>query len=284
MISTTPWLELRDVSKTFPIEGGVFRHRIGSVQALKNVSFQVAKGETLALVGGSGSGKSTLAKLITGLLTPDSGTLLWEGQSLQFMERRQRARRIQMIFQDPFASLNPKLSIGSQLREVVELQDVIARSEATKQAPDSRGVASLPPVARNDTFTRCRELLEAVGLSGDAMSHYPFQFSGGQRQRVAIARALALKPALLIADEPLSALDVTIQANILELLRTLKQTYQLTVLFISHDLAVVHSFADRMIVMQNGMAVEEGPVAGVLAHPQHAYTRALIEALPRIEI
>ncbi len=257
---TSLLLEGRDLSKAFPVEGGIFRHRIGTVQALKNVSFRISKGETLALVGGSGCGKSTLAKMIAGLISQDAGTLEWDGQSMTGWKRLERARRIQMIFQDPFASLNPKLSIGTQLREVVRLAGTTASEE----------------------HGRCEQLLMSVGLSGDALAHYPFQFSGGQRQRIAIARALAMKPALLIADEPLSALDVTIQAHILGLLKDLKKTYTLTILFISHDLAVVDSFADRVIVLQNGVAVEEGPVDTLLSRPQHAYTRALLNAVPRI--
>jgi ABC-type glutathione transport system ATPase component len=250
-------LDVRQVSKTFPIEGGVFRRRVGSVQALKNVSFQVAKGETLALVGGSGCGKSTLAKVITGLIAPEAGTLLWEGQPMNAWNPLERARRIQMIFQDPFASLNPKLSIGTQLNEVTRLADPV---------------------------TDAGHLLEAVGLSRDVLSHYPFQFSGGQRQRIAIARALAMSPALLVADEPLSALDVTIQAHVLELLKELKRTYSLTVLFISHDLAVVDSFADRVVVLKDGEVVEEGLVSELLSRPKHPYTQALLDAVPRISL
>jgi ABC-type glutathione transport system ATPase component len=252
-------LEGRNVSKTYPIEGGIFRRRVGSVRALKDISFQIAQGETLALVGGSGCGKSTLAKIIAGLVEPESGTLTWDHQPMQNWSRLERARRIQMVFQDPFASLNPKLSIGTQLRDVVRL------------------------TGTKDTEVRCKELLDAVGLPEDTLGHYPFQFSGGQRQRIAIARALAMNPALLIADEPLSALDVTIQAHILDLLRNLKKVYRLTILFISHDLAVVDSFADRAIVLQNGEAVEEGPVSQLLSNPRHAYTRALLEAVPKVE-
>jgi ABC-type glutathione transport system ATPase component len=260
-MTNTEWLlEGRTLSKSFPIEGGLLRRRIGSVQALKDISFHITRGETLAVVGGSGCGKSTLAKIITGLLTPDTGTLLWEGQPLDTGGRLERARRVQMIFQDPFASLNPKLSIGTQLRE------------AAAQADQTGPVKS------------CEELLEAVGLPRETMGNYPFQFSGGQRQRVAIARALALNPALLIADEPLSALDVTIQAHILKLLKDLKQAYGLTVLFISHDLAVVDSFADRMIVLQKGEQVEAGAVGPLLSKPQHPYTQALLDAVPRISI
>jgi oligopeptide transport system ATP-binding protein len=263
MVLANPLLEVRQVSKAFPIEGGVFRQRIGSVQALKDVSLQIHPGETLALVGGSGCGKSTLARFIAGLLPADSGTLLWQGQSMEAWTRRERARRVQMIFQDPFASLNPKLSVGTQLREVVQLA-----SESTSE--------------NQNTHEQCVRLLEAVGLSGDALNHYPFQFSGGQRQRIAIARALAMRPALLIADEPLSALDVTIQAHILKLLKALKAAYSLTILFISHDLAVVDDFADRVIVLQNGSMVEEGSARELLSQPKHPYTQALLDAVPRI--
>src|SRR4029077_1214531 len=165
MVLTTPLLEVRQLSKTFPIEGGVFRRRLGSVQALKNVSFQIAPVETLALVGGSGSGKSTLARVVAGLLTADTGTLLWQGQSMEAWTRLERAHRIQMIFQDPFASLNPKLSVGTQLGEVVQLA-----AESTSK------------VQKLNHREQCVQLLEAVGLSGEALGHYPFQFSGGQRQ------------------------------------------------------------------------------------------------------
>jgi len=260
MIPPSPLLEGRGISKSFPIEGGIFRHTIGTVQALKDVSFHVAEGETLALVGGSGCGKSTLAKILAGLLFPNAGTLQWKGQTLDTTDRLAHARRIQMIFQDPFASLNPKLSIGTQLGDVVRLT----------------GAA--------DVNSRCVELLKTVGLPADVLASYAFQFSGGQRQRVAIARALAMQPALLIADEPLSALDVTIQARILDLLRELKKSYNLTILLISHDLAVVDSFADRIIVLQDGQVVEEGPVSQVLAAPKQPYTQALLNAVPRISL
>jgi ABC-type glutathione transport system ATPase component len=250
-------LEVLNISKSYPIEGGVFRRRMGSVAALRDVSFDLQAGESLALVGGSGCGKSTLVKIISGLLSADAGTLLWEGRPLNAFSPFERAHRIQMIFQDPYASLNPKLSIGTQLQEVVRLSAAA-------------------------TLERGAELLQAVGLSPDALTHYPFQFSGGQRQRIAIARALAMEPKLLIADEPLSALDVTTQAEILNLFKQLKASHGLTLLFITHDLAVAHTFADRVIVLKEGQKVEEGPAATVFSAPQHPYTRALWEAIPKI--
>ncbi len=272
MTPETPLLEGRNLSKIFPIEGGVFRKQVGSVRALDDVSFQVRTGEVLALVGGSGCGKSTLAKVIVGLLAQDSGTLLWEGKSLSELNQRERAQKIQMIFQDPYASLNPKLSIGTQLQEVLRVVTPADRKPGSIRMVD-------PGVRRDDDAVA---LLESVGLGKDALTHYPFQFSGGQRQRIAIARALATQPKLLIADEPLSALDVTTQAQILELLRTLQKTLGLTVLFITHDLAVSDAFADRILVLKDGRVVEEGPVRQVLASPQNDYTKALVQAVPRI--
>jgi len=265
-------LEMKNISKAFPIEGGIFRKRIGFVQALKDVSIDVRKGETLALVGGSGCGKSTLARIVAGLLTPDSGDVLWEGRSLSTCARQERARLIQMIFQDPYASLNPKLSVGTQLMEVVRLA----------LTPPS-GTLSLKGEGKAGSMrATCVDLLESVGLSGDALSHYPFQFSGGQRQRIAIARALALQPRLLIADEPLSALDVTVQAQILALFKGLKSTLDLTFLFITHDLAVAANFADRIVVLKEGEVVEEGTPATTLVAPKHPYTRALLDAVPAL--
>jgi ABC-type glutathione transport system ATPase component len=245
-------LEARNICKTFPIEGGIFRRRIGTVQALKDVSISIQKGETLALVGGSGCGKSTFARILAGLITADSGDLIWEGMSLERYSRRERAKRVQMIFQDPFASLNPKLSVGTQLGEVLHSSSSAAA------------------------------LLQTVGLEAEAAGHYPFQFSGGQRQRIAIARALAPQPELLIADEPLSALDVTIQSHILRLFKKLKSDYNLTILFITHDLAVAEEFADRVAVIENGCLVEEGSAREILSEPKHTYTQALLRAVPKL--
>jgi len=255
-------MEVRNLSKAFSIEGGMFRRRVGAVQALRQVSFKLEKGSTLAVVGGSGCGKSTLAKIIAGLLAPDEGSILWQDRPLFLYGPAQRARLIQMIFQDPFASLNPKLSIGTQLAEV--LRAAFASSTPQERRQKASGLLSL------------------VGLPGAALECYPFQFSGGQRQRIAIARALAMEPKLLIADEPLSALDVSVQAQILELFESLKTRLQLTTLFITHDLSIAAATADRVLVLKDGQVAEEGAAAETLAHPRNPYTRALMEAVPRL--
>jgi len=256
-------LEGRLLSKTYRIDPDVFGRPQKSVRALHNVSFEIERGETLAIVGGSGCGKSTLAKLLVRLLPADSGEILWQGQSIAALTARRYAHAVQMIFQDPYASLNPKLSIGTQLREVLRLS---AGGE-----PSGGRIRE-----------RCVSALDRVALPASALDRYPFQFSGGQRQRIAIARALAMEPSLLIADEPLSALDVTIQAQILDLFRELKKKLQLTLMFITHDLAVVAQFCDRVIVLHDGEIIEQGAPAQVLSHPRHAYTRRLLDAVPQL--
>lgn len=270
-------LEAQHVTKSFPIEGGLLRHVVGRVQALRDVSVEIREGEVLALVGGSGSGKSTLAKIIVGLLEVDEGALFWEGRPLKGLSPLERAHRIQMVFQDPFASLNPKLSVGTQLHEVVR----IAQRPSLTPTLSLEGRGQGRPQGEQ-RVRDAAELLESVGLSADALRHYPFQFSGGQRQRIAIARALAMSPRLLVADEPLSSLDVTTQAKMLELFRDLKRSYGLTILLITHDLAVAHEFAERVVVLQEGKVVEEGIAPIVLKTPKHPYTKALLEAVPKI--
>ena len=230
---------------------GFWRRATTHLQALDAVSFTLAAGETLAVVGGSGSGKTTLAKILCRLLAPDEGRLLWEGRPLDAFSRLEWARRVQMVFQDPYASLNPKLSVGTQL------------AEALKQAANQ---------------SKAADMLADVGLSPDMQDRYPFQFSGGQRQRIAIARALALNPQLLILDEPLSALDVDTQARIVELFRAVHARRQIAYLLITHDLKLAAQLADRVLVLQNGRLVEEGAAERVLSHPRHPYTQALVEA------
>jgi len=252
------FLEIKDLKTHFPVEHGViFRKRIGEVRAVDGVSLSLEQGEILGLVGESGCGKSTLGRTILQLIPPTSGTVVLAGKNLAALkggELREARAHFQMIFQDPYASLNPKLSIGTQLEEVL------------------RGTERKNPA----------ELLAAVGLPLDTLSHYPFQFSGGQRQRIAIARALAMQPELLIADEPLSALDVTTQAQILELFNQLKKTYQLTFLFITHDLVVANAFSDRILVLKDGRKVEEGETRSLLENPKDPYTQALLAAVPRL--
>ena len=269
-------LDVKHLFKSYPVEGGLLRRRVAAVQALRDVSFTLNRSETLAIVGGSGCGKSTLARIITGLLAPDAGEVLWEGTALSSLSRIDRAHRVQMVFQDPYASLNPKLSMGTQLREVLKA----AKPSLTPTLSlEGRGKAGPKGQAR---VRDAVELLESVGLSADVLQHYPFQFSGGQRQRIAIARALAMGPELLIADEPLSALDVTTQAQILALFGRLKASFGLTLLFITHDLAIAEEIADRVVVLQEGQVVEEGPASVVLSTPAHPYTRALLEAVPKV--
>lgn len=251
-----PMLEISGASKAY-------RHGWGSVAAVSDVSLLVAPGETLGIVGESGSGKSTLARLATGLTKPDAGDVRIRGDSIVGFTRGQmrRMRRIvQMIFQDPFSSLDPRQRVGSAIEEVL----------AVHRIGDRR--------TRRD---RTDEMLTKVGLDARTRDRYPHEFSGGQLQRIAIARALVLEPKLLICDEPVSALDVSVQAQILNLLRQLKLEFSLTMLFISHDLSVVAHVADRVGVMYGGHLVEIGPGERVFRHPGHPYTRQLLASVPR---
>jgi peptide/nickel transport system ATP-binding protein len=225
------------------------------------VSLEVAKGSSLALVGESGSGKSTLARCIIGLETPEQGEILLSGQNIAGLSRaemRPLRRHIQMVFQDPFASLNPRQKIG----------DIIALG------PTIQGVS------RDAARQEARNLLRLVGLKPEAADRYPHEFSGGQRQRIGIARALAVKPKLLIADEPVSALDVSVQKQVLELLDDLRKKLGLAMLFITHDLRVAAHVCEEIIVMRNGAIVERGATAEIFARPQHEYTRALLDSVP----
>jgi len=239
-------LDVRGVSKRFRVHGH-------TVQALDDVSLSMRMNESVALVGGSGSGKTTLARILMGLYTPDAGEVLWEGKPQASFSRVAWAKNLQMVFQDPFASLNPKLTIGLQLREVLRRQKA-GRTPA--------------------------QLLESVGLDASALPRYPFQFSGGQRQRIAIARSLALEPRMLIADEPLSALDYLTQEQMVTLFQSLRKTGALGLLLITHDFALAQRLTDRVIVLESGKVVEEGVTAQVLQSPRHPYTQALVDAIP----
>jgi peptide/nickel transport system ATP-binding protein len=231
------------------------------LRAVDGVDLDLAKGEALALVGESGSGKSTLALALAGLRPVNGGTITYEGRKLPARRSRADQRRIQMVFQDPYSSLNPRLTVGGMLRELLRVHHVVPSGEV-------------------DSYSR--ELLRLVGLDDDALRAYPRQFSGGQRQRVAIARALALRPEVLVADEPVSALDVSVQATILNLLRDLRAELGLTLLLISHNLAVVRHLCDRVAVMYLGRIVEVAPTERLFNDPAHPYTRGLLAAIPRL--
>jgi peptide/nickel transport system ATP-binding protein/oligopeptide transport system ATP-binding protein len=266
-VSAAPLVELESVTKDFAVEGGLLRRRVGAVRALDAVSLSVREGETLGLLGESGSGKTTLGRVLLRLLAPDAGRVLWEGRPAEEFSRAEWSTRVQMVFQDPSASLNPKLCVRTLLEEAVRLR--AARAGEGRLTGDAARAAA-------------EALLAAVGLPADSLRLYPHQFSGGQKQRVAIARALALRPRLLVADEPVSALDLSIQAQILNLLSELREMYHLTVIIISHDLAVVSHLADRLAVLKDGRLVETGPTEDVLARPAHPYTALLLKSVPEV--
>ena len=259
-----PLLRARGITKHFPIRKGLLLRETGQVRAVDGVSFDIQPGETLGLVGESGCGKSTLGRTLVRLFEPTAGTLHYRGEDFlaQRGERLRATRRhLQMIFQDPFASLDPRMTVSRILTEPFKVHDFCPRDE------------------RQD---RAAALLEIVGLKAAHLNRYPHEFSGGQRQRISIARAIALNPELIIADEPVSALDVSIQAQILNLLKDLQAEFSLTYLFISHDLSVVDHFCDRIAVMYLGRIIEMAPKEELFGNPRHPYTRALIEAIPRV--
>jgi len=260
---TPPLLTVTDLKVHFPIRRGfLFDRTVGHVKAVDGVSFEVEAGKTLGLVGESGSGKSTTAYATLQLLRPTAGSVLFEGQELTRLrgEKLRRMRReMQIVFQDPFASLNPRLTVGRIVGEPLQTHGIGTRR------------------SRRASVAR---LLELVGLDPSYTNRYPHEFSGGQRQRIGIARALALSPKLIVCDEPVSALDVSIQAQILNLLKDLQRDLGLSYLFIAHDLAVVRAMSDTIAVMHEGRIVEQGPAEGVYRSPQSEYTRALLAAVP----
>ena len=258
----SPLLEVEDLKKHYPVHGGVLSRTIGFVRAVDGVTFSIRKGETLGLVGESGCGKSTLGRTVMRLEEPTEGSVRFDGRDLSRASGKElfRVRRdIQMIFQDPYSSLNPRLTVGEIVREPLAVHGVGTKMEQNRTV---------------------RDLLERVGLSGDMMERYPHEFSGGQRQRIGIARALTLGPRVIVADEPVSALDVSVQSQVLNLLVELQRERELTYLFISHDLSVVKHVSDRIAIMYLGRIVETGTVEDIFERPAHPYTRALIRAIP----
>ena len=257
-----PLLEVSNLSKSFPVRGGLLNRTVASVQAVRDVSFSVNDGETVGIIGESGCGKSTLGKTIVGLHEPTGGYSLFGGLPTHLLEGKLKLfqhRRIQFVFQDPYSSLNPRMTAGQMLAEAIRFHKIVAEESI-------------------DNYID--ELLAMVQLQSEAKHRYPHEFSGGQRQRLNIARALALKPRMLIADEPVSALDVSVQAQILNLLMDLRERLGLTILFISHDLKVVEHFCDRMIVMYLGKVVEEVSCDNIYEDAKHPYTKALLKSNP----
>jgi oligopeptide transport system ATP-binding protein len=263
MTSGEPLLEVTDLVKHFPIKRGILVDReVDQVRAVDGISFSVARGQTLGLVGESGSGKSTACRAVLQLIAPTSGSVRFEGQEIAGLSRRQMRplrREMQMIFQDPYASLNPRKRIGQIVGDPLKRQGVARGGELRR---------------------RVQELLERVGLAAEHYNRFPHEFSGGQRQRIGIARALALQPKLVIADEPVSALDVSIQAQIVNLLDDLQDELGLTYVFVAHDIGVVRHVSDRIAVMYEGKIVEEGTANQVCERPAHAYTKTLLAAVP----
>ncbi|WP_433169180.1 ABC transporter ATP-binding protein [Kribbella sp. CA-247076] len=259
----TPILQVRNVVKHFPIRRGVFRRAVGRVRAVDDVSFDLRPGETLGVVGESGCGKSTLARLLLRLEEATSGEVLFEGEDIYRMRgKRLRGlrREIQIVMQDPYTSLNPRMTVG----------DIVSEPFAIHPEAAPRG----------SVRRRVQELLELVGLDPEHLNRYPHQFSGGQRQRIGIARGLALRPKVVVCDEPVSALDVSVQAQVVNLLARLQQELGLSYVFIAHDLAVVQSISDRVAVMYLGKIVELGDEAEIYGEPAHPYTQALLSAVP----
>lgn len=258
-------LEVRDLKTWFPIRRGVLQRVTGHVKAVDGVNFYLDKGETLGLVGESGCGKTTVGRTLLRLADHTGGQALFEGKDIFAMnstQLRAARRKMQIIFQDPGGSLNPRMRVGRIVGEPIEVHGLASGDELRE---------------------RVEQLLERCGLWRAAADRYPHEFSGGQRQRIGIARALALNPALIVCDEPTSALDVSIQSQILNLLKDLQDEFQLSYLFISHDMAVIHHICDRIAVMYDGKIVEEGPRDEVIHNPKHPYTRALLSAVPEAD-
>jgi len=258
-------LEVQDLKVWFPVLGGVLRRQIGEVKAVDGVSFTVEAGQTVGLVGESGSGKTTVGRAILKLVPATGGSVKFNGREILGMTERQfrpLRREMQMIFQDPFGSLNPRMTIGSIVGEALEIH--------------------FKSMSASDRRERVAQLLKQVGLKPEMMSRYPHEFSGGQRQRIGIARALAVEPKFIICDEPVSALDVSVQAQIVNLLQDLQAQLGIAYLFIAHDLAVVEHISDHVLVMHHGKVVESASAEAIYSDPQDEYTRKLLAAVPSL--
>jgi oligopeptide/dipeptide ABC transporter ATP-binding protein len=263
LVATNTLVDIRDLKMYFPLTRGIVLQRVvGYVRAVDGISFSIERGQTLGLVGESGSGKTTIGRTIVRLYKPTAGQILFEDQDLAKMDGeplRQIRRRVQMVFQDPYASLNPRFTIGSLIAEPMHIYSVASKDEIRE---------------------RTLELLRVVGLRSEYIDRYPHEFSGGQRQRIAVARALSINPEFVVADEPVSALDVSVRAQVLNLLQRLQHQFNLTYLFISHDLSVVRHVADRIAVMYLGKIVELADRDELYSSPKHPYTKALLSAVP----
>ncbi|WP_274709490.1 ABC transporter ATP-binding protein [Streptomyces tubbatahanensis] len=259
-----PILEVRDLVKHFPLTQGVlFKRQVGAVKAVDGISFDLYPGETLGIVGESGCGKSTVAKLLMNLEAPTSGTIRYKGEDITKLSGRALKavrRNIQMVFQDPYTSLNPRMTVGDIIGEPFDIHPEVA--------------------PKGDRRAKVQELLDVVGLNPEYVNRYPHQFSGGQRQRIGIARGLALRPEIIVADEPVSALDVSVQAQVVNLMESLQDEFGLSYMFIAHDLSIVRHISDRVGVMYLGKMAEIGSDEEIYEHPTHPYTQALLSAVP----
>ncbi|MGY1437768.1 ABC transporter ATP-binding protein [Streptomyces reniochalinae] len=259
-----PILEVRDLVKHFPLTQGVlFKRQVGAVKAVDGISFDLYPGETLGIVGESGCGKSTVAKLLMNLEAPTSGTIRYKGEDITKLSGRALKavrRNIQMVFQDPYTSLNPRMTVGDIIGEPFDIHPEVA--------------------PKGDRRRKVQELLDVVGLNPEYVNRYPHQFSGGQRQRIGIARGLALRPEIIVADEPVSALDVSVQAQVVNLMERLQDEFGLSYMFIAHDLSIVRHISDRVGVMYLGKMAEIGSDEEIYEHPTHPYTQALLSAVP----
>ncbi|WP_350343951.1 oligopeptide/dipeptide ABC transporter ATP-binding protein [Proteinivorax tanatarense] len=263
-------LEIKDLKKYFPIKEGVLSRTVGYVKAVDGISFNIKKGEIVGLVGESGCGKSTAGRTILNLLEPTAGVVKFEGETIFDVENKvkvkkakmQKLRRdMQIIFQDPYASLDPRMNVGMIVSEGIRKHKLVK--------------------SKREAMEKAQDLLELCGLEGSNIQKYPHEFSGGQRQRIGIARALALEPKFIVADEPIAALDVSIQAQVLRLMQDLKERFGLTYLFVSHDLSVVQYFCTKVMVMYLGSFVETGPTKKIFKDPLHPYTKSLLSAVPK---